>query len=263
MKLSILLSLTAIAVATGAPTASAQKPPAEYMQVHAFDVRPGMASGMKTLVDEIKEGLRDVDHPGFTVWEVMNGRRGRFYLSIPAWTVAETEPNVRFMESWDEERISRWTELFSRVVASHETSTWKTYPELSSPLSPDAKRWPRYAKIGIHRNGPGKRPEFQNLLEKTAKPAQDKAGVDGVYIQRRVTGGSPREWLRLSVFDDWAGLEDRRLAESMGEEAYRKMLREWGRLLDGSRYEVLRFREDLSFMRNAPQPAKASGGGAR
>lgn len=250
--------LPALLLVGASPGAAQEQESPVFFQIHSMDLPAGTADEWKALVDELKEGLSKTDHPGFTMWEVIQGPRGRFHLSRQARTLAELEPRELLSDVWDEAKRDRWWKRFGELVTHTHTAVWRGQPELSSPLPPDAKGLPRYIEVRVYRHAPGKGPEFRNFLEKTAKPARDKAGVHGIFFRKRVSGGSPREWLRLRGFNDWAGLEDRRLAESMGEEAFQEMLLEGGRMLDDVRVELLRFREDLSFIREDREQAAAS-----
>jgi hypothetical protein len=162
----------------------------------------------------------------------------RLQLGYADWSELDAPPAT--------ESSAELARINARIVACFESSATlvtELLPDLSTPMLSEPPKLLRIARTRIR---PDKVEEWKALMKSDVLPACKKAGRTLTVRQVRY-GGPTNEFYVSSRLANWADAGKNPLRESMGAEAYDRMVAKLSALTTFREVDVYRYRADMSF----------------
>ncbi len=207
LKISFLLTISALLLAVSIGFAQAQTPPPapQFSRLQVVKLNPGMnQEWQKFYQAEILPALKKGGVKQQSVWRVVQGDVRQFVIITPLESLAQLDEPGVLAKVLGPEAVQALNTKQSRFFAEWHIYTIAGRPDLSiAPTSTDAPKLGLAAKSIVT---PGRVPEWVKGVKENVLPIVQKAGVKGLLTGQVVLGGDPNEFRTLLLFDSYADL---------------------------------------------------------
>ena len=256
LKISFLLTISALLLAISISLAQAQTPPPvpQFSRVQMVKLNPGMNDEWRKFYQtEIVPALKKGGVKQHSVWRVMQGNLREYVILTPLESLAQLDEASALAKALGEEAATALTKKHSRFFAEWHSYIIAGRPDLSIvPTSTDAPKLGLAAKTIVT---PGRVQEWVRGFKENLLPVVQKAGVKGMLTGRIVFGGDPNEFRGLLLFDSYADIS--RFQDAYGKAAAELKLSPTAPagIVVQNEFLVARYVPELSIR---PEPQKAA-----
>lgn len=182
---------------------------------------------------------------GRIMYQTLSGPANyRLVLGYPDWAAMDaTSPVANNAE------LARINARISSCIQSSNSVISEVLPDLSTPVTTPAPA-PTLLRITRTRVRPDKIDEWMGIVKNELLPAYKKAGRTLTVRQARF-GAPTNEFTMSTRVTNWADAGKNAIRDSMGADAYNKMVAKITALTTLLERDIVRYRADMSF---APAP---------
>ena len=228
------------------------------IQVTMYQIKPDMVGEWEQFIKgESNEAARKAGIPMRSHWQTAVLGQGMRYTRVQTLgnfaALDEPSPLVKAIGQAEVDQLN--AKARKMFLAAPHTWVLQLRADMSFPQEL-SEQHRRIAVLNHIKVMPGRGAEFERLMKTEIIPAMRKADVNGYQVYENLVSADPNEWHTVTYYNRFADFDrEAPLLRALGQEGYRKLNAKTAGLIHTMEREVIRYRDDLSFM---PAPQRAS-----
>ena len=205
LKISFLLTISALLLAVCIGFAQTQTPPAapQFYQVQVVKLQPGMlGEWTKFYETEILPALKKAGVKQYSVLSVAQGDVRLRIIIRPLESLTQLDEPGPLAKVLGQEAANALNQKLSRFY-----SEWNSYVTVGRPdlgIAPTSSEPAKMATSIRTVIAPGPTAEWEKYIKESNQPAAKKAESKGVLVGKILLGGDPNEYHTYLLFDSYA-----------------------------------------------------------
>lgn len=241
----LVVAMMAIAVAVPLPSLAQTESAPSLFNVVTIEVHHDMALEFERLQKELNAALKKSGVTERRISQTVRGPSAEYHIVSPVSSWAELDGPSSAVEAMGEVANASWIAQVTKCVKSRRVDTVRMREDLSVPMK--AGRTPKLAVLTTRVNLPGRAGDYNDWLTDKWAPAVKAAGMDGYFVYRNAFGGRSREWISVSLVDDWGAFDSEHPVRAhLGQDGWRELTSGSGAMTESPERKIIRFRPDLS-----------------
>jgi len=215
----------------------------KLLNVIRIKVHPEKYHEFIDLQKQLSDAQEAAGRGGRHVWQEVRGDTHTFHLVTRLESIASLDENSESpmgADGWE-----RWVARMRSCIQSREHLIVRGLPGLEIPRKGTGS--PNLLRIREITPAPGKANELGEWLEQKLYPAQRKAGVNGVSLQRIALGSDPRVYVEAMHFESWKEVDDTNWPNRLSDSDREDLWEGHGERVSSVRLIMLRYVGELSF----------------
>lgn len=250
MRPRLALSTIALVGLGIAPPAAQTPAPPQFLVLSVIDVKPDMFAEFGELQAQTMEAQRKGGLAWRETWNVGQfGHPYRVFVLRPLTGFAELDGQSFTIKGAGAEKARTINERARRMIAGQRIYALRSRPELGYGTRPAKLSLAVLTTLSV---APGRNGEYESLVREEVIPAYKKAGEAYFAMAQVSLGGDPSQYLALTLFDDFAGLQKGNpILRALGADRFAALRQRLAGIVTREEHEVVRFNAALSFRETA------------
>jgi hypothetical protein len=252
MRARLLAATVVLAVLILPGTAQGPAPQqAPLLVLSIIDVKPDMFAEFGELQAQTMEAQRKGGQAWRETWNVAQfGHPYRVGVLRPLTSFAELDGQSFTIKGAGADTARAINERARRMIVAQRIFALRARPDLGYGTRPEKLNLAVLTTITV---APGRASDFEALVRTDVIPAYKKAGEPYFAVSQVVLGGDPNQYLALTLYDDFAGLQaGSPIARALGADALAQFNARMAGLVTRLEYEVVRYNTALSYRPTGP-----------
>jgi hypothetical protein len=221
-------------------------PPGPLLVLSVIDIKPEFFAEFGELQAQTMEAQRKGGQAWRETWNVAQfGHPYRVGVLRPLTSFAELDGQSFTIKGAGADQARVINERARRMIVAQQIYALRARPDLGFGTRPEKVNLAVLTTVTV---APGRNAEFEALMRNEVMPAYKKAGEPYLAVSQVVLGGDPNQYLALTLYDDFAGLQKGSpILRALGPEGFAKFNQRMAGIVAHLQYEVVRYNAALSF----------------
>ena len=253
--LSALAGCALLLASAALPLAAQTAETAQWSIVFVSEVRPGSGQDYEAYQKEVSAAYKKAGVPYRAVLQTVLGNVNQYISVTPLSKFAAMDGPGPLVKALGEEGAARLRQRGASMTTSMHRFASRSVPGLA--VRTKTEQPAPFAMLTYYNLAMGRGEEFDALFKSDYLPVVKKADIANFWVSQPVHGGNPNQRVSVRLMSKLGEFDDGPFARRvLGDEGYRKLVSKMAPMIQDVRYEVLRYRADLSY--EAPPPTTSS-----